>query len=105
MKIPENPWSRYGVSDERWQLIFIFAQVVMTVGVIIMVVGMFLGEDKQYVHDLGTFLLSMGMLPLIAGNKSEDEDEYDKIFRIGFTVLLTLGLIGLPAFYFIKLVW
>lgn len=104
-KIPKNPWSRHGISDAKWQILYIVAQAVMAVGVVLQLIGMFLEEDKQFVKDLGTFLLLLGVLPLIAGHKSEKEDEYDRIFRRGMFIFCALGVITLSVMYIITLIW
>lgn len=111
-KIPENPWSRYLITDERWRLIYIVGQVVFIVGCVLSITsnilsmtGTFLWNDNQYIEGIGAFFFTLGLLLLIAGSKSENEDEYDKILRIGMTVILSLGVIALPVIYIIKLVW
>lgn len=104
-KIPENPWSRYGFPDKRWYSIHIAGQILIAVGCLLFIVGMFLGEDKEYIQDIGSYILTLGVLPLFAGNRSEQEDEYDKIFRIGLTVILSVILILVPVIYFIKFIW
>lgn len=104
-KIPNNHWSRYGVTDQRWRLIYIVGQVLYIVGGVISISGTFLGGDKHYIAYTGSFLFILGFLPLIAGSKSEKEDEYGRILRKGMVIFCVLGVIALPVMYFITLIW
>lgn len=104
-KIPDNPWDRYRVKDQRWRLIFRMGQVLLLAGGVLSIFSRFLWDENEYISDMGMFLIMLGLVPLIAGSRSENEDEYGKILRKGMMVFCILGVIALPVMYIISMVW